>query len=39
MVDFVLEGPRWGAGSPGTSGGTVSWAVDSSIPVGFVGKI
>ena len=39
MAEYVLEGPRWGAGPLGTSGGTLSWAIDSSVPASFVGKL
>lgn len=39
MVDYVLEGPRWGSGSLGTGGGTVTWAVDQTVPDSFVGII
>ena len=35
MVDYVLEGPRWGTGSAGSSGGTITWAVVGSVPAGF----
>lgn len=31
-TDFVLEGAKWGSSDLGTAGGTVTWAVDSSIP-------
>ncbi|GJE40215.1 matrixin family metalloprotease [Methylobacterium persicinum] len=36
MVDYVLEGPRWGNGALGSSGGTVTWAVDPTVPASFV---
>ncbi|KQU30215.1 hypothetical protein ASG63_17210 [Methylobacterium sp. Leaf94] len=36
MGDYALEGPRWGTGAAGTGGGTVTWAVDGTIPTGFV---
>ena len=39
MADYILEGPRWGAGARGTSGGTVTWAIDGTIPVSFVNII
>jgi hypothetical protein len=39
MGDYALEGPRWGTGAAGTGGGTVTWAVDSTIPTGFVSLI
>ena len=35
MAAYLLEGPRWGAGINGTGGGTVTWALDSTIPVAF----
>lgn len=35
MVDYGLEGPRWGTGAMGSSGGTVTWAVSGSVPAGF----
>ncbi|MGU3358966.1 matrixin family metalloprotease [Methylobacterium sp. M6A4_1b] len=37
MGDYALEGPRWGAGAAGTGGGTVTWAVDGTIPTSFLG--
>ncbi|MDR7040169.1 hypothetical protein J2X36_004950 [Methylobacterium sp. BE186] len=39
MADYVLEGPRWGAGARGTSGGTVTWAIDAALPAAFAGII
>ena len=39
MAAYVLEGPRWGTGAAGTSGGTVTWAIDSSVPAAFVSGI
>ncbi len=39
MPDYVLEGPKWGAPGLGTSGGTVTWAVDASIPSFFTAQI
>ena len=35
MADYVLEGPRWGSGPVGSSGGTLTWALDGSIPAAF----
>jgi hypothetical protein len=37
--DFTLEGPKWGASEAGTAGGTVTWAVDSSIPAADLANI
>jgi matrixin/uncharacterized protein DUF4214 len=39
MAAYVLEGPRWGTGAAGTGGGTVTWAMDSSVPAAFVSEI
>ncbi|GJE30482.1 matrixin family metalloprotease [Methylobacterium oxalidis] len=39
MADYVLEGPRWGAGARGTSGGTVTWAIDAALPAAFASVI
>ena len=39
MVDYVLEGPKWGLSSLGSSGGTVSWAVDGTIPPFFLSDL
>ncbi|AWN43679.1 matrixin family metalloprotease [Methylobacterium durans] len=39
MVDYVLEGPRWGAGARGTSGGTVTWALDAALPAAFASAV
>jgi hypothetical protein len=39
MANYVLEGPRWGTGAVGTGGGTVSWAVDSTVSGGFTSQI
>src|SRR5215212_6652048 len=36
MTNFILEGPKWGSAGLGTPGGTVTWAVDASIPRGFL---
>ena len=35
MADYVLEGPKWGSAGLMTSGGTVTWAVDNSVPLNF----
>lgn len=39
MSDYVLEGEKWGGSAFGSTGGTVSWAVDNSIPTAFVAQI
>ena len=39
MSDYVLEGPRWGSGSAGTSGGTITYAFDGSLPAFFAADI
>lgn len=39
MVDYVLEGPKWGTGRNGTAGGTVTWAIDSTVPATFAGVL
>jgi hypothetical protein len=39
MAAYVLEGPRWGTGAAGTGGGTVTWAIDGSVPAAFVSNI
>ncbi len=39
MANYVLEGPRWGTGAVGTGGGTVTWAVDSTVSAGFISQI
>src|ERR1700753_437773 len=39
MADYVLEGPKWGGSALGTSGGAVTWAVDSTIPSYFLSYI
>ena len=36
MTDYTLEGPRWGTGATGTAGGTVTWAVDGTVPGSFL---
>lgn len=36
MVDYALEGPKWGSAAYGSSGGTVTWAADASVPASFV---
>ncbi len=39
MADFVLEGPKWGSAAPGKAGGTVTWAIDATIPTSFLPDI
>lgn len=39
MSDFVLEGEKWGGAAFGSAGGTVTWAVDNSVPAAFVAQI
>lgn len=39
MTDYVLEGPRWGTGGAGTGGGTLTWAVDGTVPASFLQPI
>lgn len=39
MVNYALEGPKWGSAGRGTAGGTVTWAVDGTIPASFLGDI
>ena len=36
MAEYVLEGPRWGTGTAGTNGGSITWAVSASVPASFV---
>lgn len=36
MTDYVLEGPKWGSAAYGSAAGTVSWAIDGSVPAIFV---
>lgn len=36
MVDYVLEGPKWGVAAYGSAAGTVTWAVDGSVPAAFL---
>ncbi|QND70331.1 FG-GAP-like repeat-containing protein [Tardiphaga robiniae] len=36
MADYALEGPKWGTNGLGTAGGTVTWAIDNTIPSWFV---
>lgn len=38
-TDFALEGAKWGSSELGTAGGTVTWAVDSSIPAADLANI
>lgn len=39
MPDYVLEGPKFGASALGTAGGTVTWAVDATVPAAFVSTL
>ena len=39
MVDYVLEGPKWGTAGLGSAGGVVTWAIDSTVPAAFVATI
>jgi hypothetical protein len=39
MADYVLEGPKWGSTGLGSSGGTVSWAIDGSVPAFFLSDL
>ncbi|WP_315831395.1 DUF4214 domain-containing protein [Bradyrhizobium prioriisuperbiae] len=39
MVDYVLEGPKWGTASFGTAGGIVTWAVDATVPASFLAEL
>ncbi|WP_457492019.1 matrixin family metalloprotease [Tardiphaga sp. P5_C7] len=36
MADYALEGAKWGSAALGTPGGTVTWAIDNTIPSWFV---
>jgi hypothetical protein len=36
MANYVLEGPKFGSPTLGTTGGTVTWAVDATVPAAFV---
>ena len=36
MVDYVLEGPKWGSSGLMTAGGTVTWAIDQTVPLNFI---
>lgn len=36
MPAYALEGPRWGTGAAGTSGGVVTWAIDGTVPGTFL---
>jgi hypothetical protein len=38
-TDFNLEGAKWGSADPGTAGGTVTWAVDSTIDAAALAQI
>jgi Ca2+-binding RTX toxin-like protein len=35
MPDYALEGPKWGNAVIGTAGGTVTWAMDATVPAWF----
>lgn len=35
MIDYALEGQKWGLATPGTSGGTVTWSLGGSVPASF----
>jgi hypothetical protein len=39
MLDYALEGAKWGTGGLGTPGGTVTWAIDATVPASFLGDI
>lgn len=39
MAAYQLEGPRLGAGAVGTGSGTVTWALDSTVPAAFQADI
>ena len=39
MAAYALEGPRWGSGAAGTGGGTLTWALDATVPQAFLGDI
>ena len=39
MVDYVLEGPKWGSSGLGTAGGIITWAIDGTIPAIFMSDI
>jgi len=39
MVDYVLEGPKWGSTGVGSAGGVVTWAVDATVSAAFLADI
>jgi hypothetical protein len=39
MANYVLEGPKFGSPALGTAGGTVTWAVDTTVPASFVATL
>lgn len=39
MVDYVLEGPKWGGPGLGTAGGVVTWAIDATVSASFLADI
>jgi hypothetical protein len=39
MANYVLEGPKFGSSTLGTAGGTVTWAVDATVPAAFVATL
>ena len=39
MTDYTLEGPKWGGKALGSAGGTITWAVDGTIPAAFLPDI
>lgn len=36
MAGYSLEGPKWGNSLDGTPGGSITWAIDGSVPASFV---
>ena len=36
MADYVLEGPKWGSSGVMAAGGTVTWAIDATVPLNFI---
>lgn len=36
MANYNLEGPKWGPAGYGSAGGTITWAVDATVPGSFV---
>lgn len=39
MANYVLEGPKFGSPTLGTAGGTVTWAVDATVPTAVVATL